>query len=66
MTKYQAVGNLLRNKRMAKGWSQADAGKIVGCDRMTISMIELGRKKRGNALLAYLAVMGIPAEKIFS
>ena len=66
MTKYNKIGNALKNKRMAKGWTQTDVAKIVGCSRITISTIELGKKKRGNALLAYMAVMGIPDEKLFS
>jgi HTH-type transcriptional regulator/antitoxin HipB len=36
------LGNVIRNARKGKGWSQAELGRKVGLRQSTISMIETG------------------------
>ena len=57
-------GRVLRVLRLGMGWTQAEAGKVLGLSRSSVSMIETGRQTFSMvqwwALLA--AVAEVPAD----
>lgn len=60
------MGAAIRQKRMAKGWSQERLGERAGLDRRTISTIELGiRAATFDHLAQIAAALGLPPRHPF-
>jgi HTH-type transcriptional regulator/antitoxin HipB len=56
----QQTGNLLRNARRKRGWTQAQLGEKTGLRQETISLIESGNPAtRLDTILALLAALDL-------
>lgn len=52
-----AVGKAVRAARNAKGLSQVELAKGVGCDQTTVSLVERGEVSTSAGLIARIAVL---------
>ena len=55
MVEIEPLGRLLREERIARGYSQASLAEQLGCSRTHVSQIEAGVRRPGYRLLARIA-----------
>lgn len=56
----KTIGNIVRNARKKKGWSQAELGQKVGIRQGTVSLIETGNPAtKLSTILAVLSVLDL-------
>lgn len=66
MTEHKTVGQLIRERRLEKGWSQTELGQRVGRSQRYVSGLETGaRRATRDAALAPLAdALDIPYDEL--
>ena len=64
---YESLGNILKNRRIAKKLSQEKVGEMLGFTKATVSYWESGKRKiYADTLKDYCRILGCLPQDVFS
>lgn len=65
LTRSQAIGAVVRARRLELGWSQAELAFRVGCDQARVARIEKGRSSpQVDTIERYAAKLGMSLDNV--